>query len=157
MPKSSSCLSSFQLRLFKRSLMYTSFNDNQNLPKTGNEPEATPILQLFKQRQKANESLTLSFQLTLPQIVWLVAVNRAIINFKRNWYEYIGNSAVKSLILKFIKGIPPSKRDFIVAICDCSSKKPQSFATESFILAKNGVYWAKNFSLRKRKTNHGRL
>lgn len=123
--------------------MHTYFNDNQNLPKTGNKPEAIPIIQHFEQCLQENESITRSFQATLPQIVWLTAVNQSILNFHQGCYEYSGNSAGKLLIWEFINCLSLSQCNFIVFFGSCSSKAPQSFKTTRCILSTNSAYWAK--------------
>lgn len=127
--------------------MHTSFNDNQNLPKTGNNPKVIPILQHLEQCLQENLSVTQSFQATLPQIVWLTAINQTIMNFTQRCYEYSGNYAVKSLILEFINGLPPSKYNFLNFLGSYISKAPPNF--------KNGASLGTEPRQRKRRMIDG--
>lgn len=125
--------------------MHTPFNDNQNLPKTGNNPKVIPILQHLEQCLQENLSVTRSFQATLPQIVWLTAVNPTIINWPRCCYEYSGNLAVKSLILELFHGLYPYKCNFMDFLGSYSSKAPPNF--------KNGASLGQEPCQRKRSND----
>lgn len=136
MLKYSICLGSLQLRLFKTSLMDTSFNDNQNLPKTGNELKVISDLLCLEQHLETRNDRTSCLSANLPQFVLLAAVNRAIINFDRRWYEYSGLVVEKSLIWEFTKPLPRLKRDSVVSLGDCCSEKYLASKKKAFFSQK---------------------
>jgi hypothetical protein len=106
--------------------MYTSFNDNQNLPEAGNKQEIFSIFQQLKQRLQANKAITYFLLDTLPQVVWLAEFKGVIFYSNRCCFEYIRILAVKSLILEFIKGLPPSKHVVLLLYFTAAQKNDKT-------------------------------
>ncbi len=119
--------------------MATSFNPNQNLPASGNDPEAVS-LHCLERCLEAYEARISCLVATLPQIVWFANINGAVTNFNQRWYEYTGLTGQESLGWEFLKALHPEDRAHFVATCNLASKKTQSYEIECRILGKDGTY-----------------